>query len=145
MHGVKTTMYLAKWLTLYISACCCFKINLVGISRQAQSWLLLLHDESEWKICNQILLEVLMNRTKHFDLSSSSTASCVARLMICWVCRLHFSRLVCSVLSLDECLIKINYGRFCVAPRKPCRLVWCRDWLILSNDKNRNISNLKTL
>ena len=83
MQGVKTTMYLAKWLTLYISACCCFKINLVGISRQAQSWLLLLHDESEWKICNQILLEVLMNRTKHFDLSSSSTASCVARLMIC--------------------------------------------------------------
>ena len=83
MQGVKTTMYLAKWLTLYISACCCFKINLVGISRQAQSWLLLLHDESEWKICNQILLEVLMNRTKHFDLSSSLTASCVARLMIC--------------------------------------------------------------
>ena len=69
MQGVKTTMYLAKWLTLYISACCCFKINLVGISRQAQSWLLLLHDESEWKICNQILLEVLMNRTKHFDLT----------------------------------------------------------------------------
>ena len=69
MRGVKTTMYLAKWLTLYISACCCFKINLVGISRQAQSWLLLLHDESEWKICNQILLEVLMNRTKHFDLT----------------------------------------------------------------------------
>ena len=83
MQGVKTTMYLAKWLTLYISACCCFKINLVGISRQAQSWLLLLHDDSEWKICNQILLEVLMNRTKHFDLSSSLTASCVARLMIC--------------------------------------------------------------
>ena len=69
MRGVKTTMYLAKWLTLYISACCCFKINLVGISRQAQSWLLLLHDDSEWKICNQILLEVLMNRTKHFDLT----------------------------------------------------------------------------
>ena len=69
MRGVKKTMYLAKWLTLYISACCCFKINLVGISRQAQSWLLLLHDDSEWKICNQILLEVLMNRTKHFDLT----------------------------------------------------------------------------
>ena len=145
MRRVKTTICLAKWLTLYIPACFCLKINLVGISRQAQSRLLVLHDESEWKIYNQILLEVLMNRTKNFDLSSSLTASCVARFMICWVCRLYFSGLVCSVLSLDECLIKINYGRFCVAPRKPCRLVWYRDWLILSNDKNRNISNLKTL
>ena len=34
------------------------------------------------KILNQILLEVLMNCTKHFDLSSSLTASCVARFMI---------------------------------------------------------------
>ena len=32
---------------------------------------------------NQILLEVLMSCTKHFDLSSSLTASCVARFMIC--------------------------------------------------------------
>ena len=56
------------------------------------------------KTLNQILLEVLMNCTKH--LSSSLTASCVARFMICWVCRLYFSGLVCSVLSLDECLIK---------------------------------------
>ena len=69
------------------------------------------------KILNQILLEVLMNCTKHFDLSSSLTASCVARFMICWVCRLYFSGLVCSVLSLDECLIKINYERFCVCFR----------------------------
>ena len=35
------------------------------------------------KILNQILLEVLMNCTKHFDLSSSLTASCVARFVIC--------------------------------------------------------------
>ena len=33
--------------------------------------------------------------------------------MICWVYRLYFSGLVCSVLSLDECLIKINCRRFC--------------------------------
>ena len=78
----------------------------------------------------KILLEVLMNCTKHFDLSSSLTASCVARFMICWVCRLYFSGLVCSVLSLDECLIKINYGRFCVAPRKLCRPLWHRVWLV---------------
>ena len=69
------------------------------------------------KILNQILLEVLMKCTKHFDLSSSLTASFVARFMICKVCRLYFSGLVCSVLSLDECLIKINYGRFCVCFR----------------------------
>ena len=37
------------------------------------------------KILNQILLEVLMNCTKHFDLRSSLTASCVARFMICCV------------------------------------------------------------
>ena len=55
-----------------------------------------------------------MNCTKHFDLSSSLTASFVARFMICWVCWLFISELVCSLLSLAECLIKINYGRFCV-------------------------------
>ena len=66
---------------------------------------------------NQILLEVLTNCTKHFDFNSPLTASCVARLMICWVCRLYFSGLVCSVLSLDECLIKSNYRRFCVCFR----------------------------
>ena len=43
------------------------------------------------KILNQILLEVLMNCTKHFDLSSSLTASCVARFVICHVCQLYFS------------------------------------------------------
>ena len=96
----------------------------------ARSWLLFLHDGSECKNLNQILLEVLMNCTKHFDLSSSSTACCVARFMICWVCRLYFSGLVCLVLSLDECLIKITYGRFCLALRKLCRLVWHRVWLI---------------
>ena len=58
----------------------------------------------------------LMTCTKHFDLSSSLTASCVARFMICWVRRLYFSGLVCLVLSLDECLINLDYGRFCVAP-----------------------------
>ena len=67
-----------------------------------------------------------MNCTKHFDLGSSLTA----RFTICWVCRLYFSGLVCSVLSLDECLTKINYGRFFVAPRKLCRLAWHRVRLI---------------
>ena len=109
----------------------CLRENGVGVlCTVARSWLLFLHDEGEWKILNQILLEVLMNCTEHFDLRSSLTESCVARFMICWVCRLYFSWLVSSVLSLDECLIKSNYGRFCVAPRKLCRLVWHRVWLI---------------
>ena len=43
-----------------------------------------------------------MNCTKHFDLSSSLTASYIARFMICWVCRLYFSGLVCSVLSQES-------------------------------------------
>ena len=60
------------------------------------------------KFFNQILHEVLMNCTTHFDLSSSLTASCVAKLTMCRVCQLNFSGLVCSVLSLDECLIKIT-------------------------------------
>ena len=83
-----------------------------------------------WLLFLQILLEVLMNCTKHFDLNSSLTVSCVARFMICWVCRLYFSGLVCSVLSLDECLIEINCGQFCVAPRKLSHLVWHRVWMI---------------
>ena len=98
-----------------------------GLCTVARSWLLFLHNESEWKILNQILLEVLMNCTKHFDLSSSLTAGCVARFVICWVCWLYFPGLVCSVLSLDECLIKINYGRFCVCFRCLERVIlWSR-------------------
>ena len=82
-----------------------------------RSWLLFLHNGSEWKIFNCILLEVLVSFAKHFDLSSSFATSCVVRFMICLVCQSYFSGLVCTVLSLDECLIKINYGRFCVCFR----------------------------
>ena len=64
-----------------------------------------------------------MNCTKHFDLGISLTASYVTIFMICRVYRLYFYGLVCSMPPLDECLIKINYGRFCVAPRKLCRLM----------------------
>ena len=86
------------------------------------------------KMLIQIFLEVLMNCTKHFDLSSSLTASFVAIFMICWVCRLYFSGLVCSVLSLDECLIKINYGRFCVCFRCLEKVIlWSR--LCLAKDE----------
>ena len=35
------------------------------------------------EILKQILLEMLTNCTEHFDLSSSLTASCVTRFMIC--------------------------------------------------------------
>ena len=98
----------------------------------ARSWLLFLPDKSEWKNFKSNITRDVDELHQHFDLSSPFTArcpSCVARFMICWVCRLYFSGLVSSALSLDECLIKINYGRFCVAPRKLCRLVWHRVWL----------------
>ena len=88
------------------------------------------------KILNQILLEVWMSSTKHFDLSSSLTPSCFTRFMICWACRLYFSRLVCSVLFLDECLITINYGRFCVCFRCLEKVIlWSR--LCLAKDEFR--------
>ena len=35
------------------------------------------------KILNKIMLEVLMNCTKYFDLSSSLKGNCVKRFMIC--------------------------------------------------------------
>ena len=68
----------------------------------AWSWLLFFHEESEWKNSES-------NIVWGVDLSSSLRARIVARFMICWVCRLYISWFVCSVLSLDECLIKINY------------------------------------
>ena len=70
-----------------------------------------------------------MNCTKHFDFSSSLTASCVARFMICWVCRLYFSGLVCSLmnvwlkLTMDDFVYvfdawrKWSCGVVCVWPR----------------------------
>ena len=64
-----------------------------------------------------------MNCTKHFDLGISLTVGYVTIFMICRVYRLYVYGLVCSMPSLDECLIKINYGRFCVALRKLCRLM----------------------
>ena len=73
-------------------------------------WLLFLHDKSKWKNFES-------NIAQGVDLSSSLMASCLARFMICWVCRLYFSGLVRLVLSLDECLIKIDYGWFCVCFR----------------------------
>ena len=62
-----------------------FRMRNVGFFYFFNVYFTFLHDDSEWKNLNQILLEVLMNCTKHFDLRSSLTASCVARFMICCV------------------------------------------------------------
>ena len=102
----------------------------------ARSWLLFFHNESEWKNLESNIAWGVMNCTKHFDLSSSLMASCVTRFMICWVCWLHFSGLVCLVLSVDECMIKINYGTFCVCFRRLEKVIlWSRLWL--AKDKFR--------
>ena len=113
------------------------RLPIVNVLLMLSRWRIVLHDESVCgKIFNQILLEVLMNCTKHFDLSCSLTAGCVAIFMICWVCRLYFSGLVCSVLYLDECLIKINYGRFCLCFRCLEKVIlWSR--LCLARDEFR--------
>ena len=82
------------------------------------------------KKLNLILLEVLMDCTGHFNLNSF-LSSCVAWFTICWVCRLYFSGIdLLGAISRSECLIKINYRRFCVAPRQFCRFVWQRLRLI---------------
>ena len=86
-----------------------------------------------------------MNCSKNFGLSSSITASCVARFMICWVCWLYFSGLICLVLSQDEYLIlKLTMDNFVYvfdAWRKwSCGVVcvWPRtnsDTIVIWNDK----------
>ena len=88
-----------------------------------------------------VCLQVFQNRLPHYFgwfqiWSSSLTASCVARFMICWVCRLYFSGLVFPVLSLDDCLIKINYGRFCVCFRCLEKVILCSS-LCLAKDEFR--------
>ena len=111
--------HLLEWETL---AFLCFERVLYRngngiLCTVARSWLLFLHDESEWKIFQSNIAWSVDELHQAFWLRSSLTASFVARFIICWVCRLYFSGLVCSVLFLDECLIKINYGRFCVSFR----------------------------
>ena len=59
-----------------------------------------------------------MNYTKHFNLSSSLTAELCCKIHDLLSGRLHFSGSVCSVLSVDECLIKIYYRRVCVCLEK---------------------------
>ena len=56
--------------------------KMVDSCSRARSWLLFLHRLSG-KYLNQIVLEELRNCTLYFDLSSSLTASCFARFMIC--------------------------------------------------------------
>ena len=102
----------------------------------ARSWFCSFTTRVSGKILNQVCLRSWWIAPNILFLSSSLKANCVARIMICWVCRLYFSELVCSVLSLDECLIKINYGRFCVCFRWLEKVIlWSR--LCLAKDKFR--------
>ena len=57
--------------------------------------------------------------TRVSGMSSSLTASCVARFMICWVCRLYFS----GIGLLGAISKWVACGQF-------CRLVWQGHWLI---------------
>ena len=78
--------------------------------------LLFLHDERVKNFESNIALLIdELHQTFWFEQFFNGNLCC--RFMICRVCRLYFSGLVCSVLSLDECLIKINYGRFGVCFR----------------------------
>ena len=77
----------------------------------AWSWLLFLHDESKRKNWNQILLEALMNCTKHFDLSSSLTEAvsqdlwfveCADYIFLDWFARSYLSMNVCLKLTMGD-------------------------------------------
>ena len=91
----------------------------------ARSWLLFLHDESEWKNFESNIAWGVdeLHQTFWFEQFFNGKLCCkIHDLLSGWG--------YCSALSLDKCLIKINYGRFFVAPRKLCRLAWHRVWLI---------------
>ena len=101
----------------------------------AWSWLLFLHDESEWKNFELNIAWGVdeFHQTFWFEQFFNG---CVVRFMTCWVCRLYFSGLVCLVISLDECLIKVNYGWFCVCFRCLEKVIlWSR--LCLAKDDFR--------
>ena len=92
-------------------------------------WCFLIFDHKKSLVVTRVYFEHDPGSVRHFDFSSSLMAICVARLKICWVCRFYFSGLVCLVLSLDECLIKINYGQFFLTPGSffaSCGIVF--DW-----------------
>ena len=78
-----------------------------------------------------------MNCTKHFDLSSSLSFSQLQDSRFVECADYIFSGLVCSVLSLDECLIKINYGRFRVCFRCLEKVI-LRSRLCLDKDEFRH-------
>ena len=92
----------------------CSRVNGV-LCTVTRSWLSFLHDESEWKNFESNIAWGVheLHQTFWFEQFFNGKLCC----KICWACRLYFSGLVYSVLSLDECLIKINYGRFCVCLR----------------------------
>lgn len=80
----------------------------------------LLHDHGYSSFSTRVSgsLWVLMDSTRHFDLSSSLAASCVARFMICWVCLLYFSgigllgaisRWMSDSLIWNEWLTEVSY------------------------------------
>ena len=83
----------------------------------AQSWLLFLHEESVWKNFESNIAWSVdeLHQTFWFEQFFNSKLCCKIRDLLC--VPIIFFWLVGSVLSLDECLIKTNYGQFCVCFR----------------------------
>ena len=99
-------------------------------------WQIVLHDESVWKNFQSNIAWGVdeLHQTFWFELFFNGRLCC--NIHDSWVCRLYFSGLVCSVLYLDECLIKINYGRFCLCFRCLEKVIlWSR--LCLARDEFR--------
>ena len=75
MCRARTTVCLAKWLTLYISICCCFKINLVEISLLRVGWVLALN----W-VCRVSCTISL------FNLAHVETETLRSKVFLWWIC-----------------------------------------------------------
>ena len=75
MRRAKTTMCLAKWLTLYISVCCCFKINLGEISRQRDLYKVLTRSSQGEELLSITLFTNIQMQYMTFESSIISNCS----------------------------------------------------------------------
>ena len=82
MRRARTTVCLAKWLTLYISICCCFKINLVEISRHT-IWVTLLR--VGWVLALNWVYRVSCTISL-FNLAHAETETLRSKVFLWWIC-----------------------------------------------------------
>ena len=92
----------------------------------ARSWLLFLQNKSELKNFELIIAWGVdeLHQTFWFEYFNGKLCCKIHDLLSVLIIFFWIEKMVCSVLSLDECLIKINYRWFCVC-------FWCLEKVIL--------------